>query len=374
MKVVILFNGVHPSSNPMSKRLGLYMRGLQSAGVEVSIVTAPRSVGSVWATYSQPFFIPFQIKRKYHAELVKADVILVDGFNWFTYLWIGWWFGNGKRKLLYELNEKPGSVYTSRLLESQPIKAIGAFLTRWSMKSFDGFVVISEPLRQYISTVMKAGAGIVKLPIIIDTRDAFLELHGEIPPHPYIIHTGALSQQKDGIVDLFKAFVEVNKLYNKKLHFYVTGSKVAPPGIWEEINKSLDDNQLQDNVHFLGMISEDKLKTLQKNCLFLVLPKPDNEQNRNNFPTKLGEYLAFARPVISSSVGDMGLFMKDGETALIVEPGNVEQISAAMLKLLGDPALAQRLGAAGRKVAEEEFDYTILGKRLADFCKTLNQG
>ena len=114
------------------------------------------------------------------------------------------------------------------------------------------------------------------------------------------------------------------------------------------------------------------MKTLQKNCLFLVLPKPDNEQNRNNFPTKLGEYLALERPVITTRVGDMGIYMRDGETALIVEPGNVPQIRSAMQKLLNDVSLSKRLGAAGREVAEKEFDFTILGKRLAEFCFRIN--
>jgi glycosyltransferase involved in cell wall biosynthesis len=372
MKVTVLYNGIHPSPGPMSKRLGLYVRGLQQAGVDAAIITTHRPAGSAISAYTNPFLIPFQVKKEHHALLKQSDVILVDGFNWFTYFWLGFWYGDGKRKLLYELNEKPGTVYTSRLLELKPVKALGMMLTRWSMKSFDGFVVISEPLREFINGQMKRTAKIVKLPIIIDTRESFQELPAEIPPHPFIIHTGALSQQKDGIIDVFKAFAEVNKQYDKKLHFYLAGSKDAPPGVWDEINKAVNDNQLQDNVHFLGMIFGDKLKTLQKNCLFLVLPKPDNEQNRNNFPTKLGEYLAFSRPVITSKVGDMALFMKNGETALIVEPGNVAQISDAMLRLLKDPSLVEKLGAAGRKVAEEEFDYTILGKRLADFCKTLN--
>jgi len=372
MKVTVLYNGKHPSPDPMSKRLSLYVRGLQHDGVDARIVAVHREAGSVLTAYSNPFLIPFQAKAQYHAVLSESDIILVGGFNWFTYFLLGIWYGDGRRKLLYELNEKPGTVYTSRLLELKPIKALGMLLTKWSMKYFDGFVVISEPLRHYISGQMKASAKIVRLPIIIDVQEPFEELPAEIPPYPYIIHSGALSQQKDGIIDLFKAFAIVNEHFDKKLYFYLTGSKVAPPGVWDEINKAVDDHNLQGNVHFLGFVSEDKLKTLQKNCLFLVLPKPDNEQNRNNFPTKLGEYLAFSRPAITSKVGDMGLFLKSNETALIVEPGNIAQISEAMLRLLKNPALADKLGAAGRKVAEEEFDYTILGKRLADFCKSLN--
>lgn len=372
MKVTILYNGVHPSPGPMSKRLGLYERGLRASGVDAKIITSYRPAMSAISNYLSPFLIPFQVKKEHDQMLKASDVILVDGFNWFTYWLLGVWYGGKHRKLLYELNEKPGTVYTSRLLEFKPLKSIGLMLTKWSMKSFDGFVVISDPLEKFIEKQKKPAAKVVKLPIIIDTKERFQELEDEIPPHPYIIHTGALSQQKDGIVDIFKAFAEVCKEQGGKIHFYLGGSKNAPAGLWNEINEVIHANGIEANVHFLGLVFGDKLKTLQKNCLFLVLPKPDNEQNRNNFPTKLGEYLALERPVITTRVGDMGRYMRDGETALIVEPGNVPQIRSAMQKLLNDVSLSKRLGAAGREVAEKEFDFTILGKRLAEFCFRIN--
>jgi glycosyltransferase involved in cell wall biosynthesis len=357
----------------MSKRLALYERGLKEAGVDAVIVTTHRPANSAFSAYADPFIIPFHVRKQHHETLKSADVILVDGFNWFSFFWFGFWYGGGKRKLIYELNERPGTVYTSRLLELPPIKKIGLFLNKVSMKVFDGFIVISEPLREYIGSRKKADAQVVKLPIIIDTKEPFVEVQQEIPAHPYIVHTGALSQQKDGIVDVFRAFAKVNAQLGNVLHFYVAGKKNAPPGVLEEIDRVINAGGLKDNVHFIGVISEDTLRTLQKHCLFLVLPKPDNEQNRNNFPTKLGEFLAFSKPVITTPIGDMKYYMKQGESAIIVEPGNTDQIAEAMIRLMNDKALSERLGNAGKKLAEQEFDYAILGRRLADFCKTLNR-
>ena len=371
MKVVILYNGIHPSPTPMSKRLGLYEKGLKYAGVEASLLTSVRKSNSSFFHYIDPFIIPFTVRRQHHRSLKNADVILVDGFNWFTYLWLGLWYRTGKRKLVYELNEKPGTVYTSRILEIKPIKYAGLVLNKISMCVFDGFIVISEPLRQFISERMNRDSKIVKLPIIIDVREPFNELSEEIPPHPYIIHTGALSQQKDGIIDVFKAFAKVNAQIGNTLHFYIAGSKDAPPGVKEEIDQIIEGTGLRNNIHYLGLIFGDKLKTLQKNCLFLVLPKPDNEQNRNNFPTKLGEYLAFSRPTITTRVGDMALFLKDGENAILVDHGNVDQISGAMLQLMTDKNLYKKIGDGGQQVAEHSFDYTILGQQLADFLYKL---
>lgn len=371
MKVSILYNGIHPSPTPMSKRLGLYEKGLQEAGVDARIVASHIPAASSVAAYINPFIIPFKTRKDHHQVLRSSDIILVDGFNWFSYIWFWIWYSGKNRKLIYELNEKPGSVYMSKILDLKPVKALGLFLFNTTLKCFDGFVVISDPLVRYLDGRTKRTARVVKLPIIIDTREPYTELPEETPPHPYIIHTGALSQQKDGIIDIFKAFAKVNAVKGKSLHFYLAGSKNAPPGVWDEINRTISEAGLEQNVHHLGLIQGNKLKTLQKNCLFLVLPKPDNEQNRYNFPTKLGEYLTFCRPVIVTAVGDMAKFMKDGANALIVEPGNVEQITAAMLKLMDNQPLASTIGAAGKRTAEEEFDYRVLGQRLSVFLHEL---
>ena len=61
----------------------------------------------------------------------------------------------------------------------------------------------------------------------------------------------------------------------------------------------------------------------------------------------------FGRPVVATTVGDLPAAVQDGVTGFLVEPGNSEQLAGAMGKLLADPQLAARLGAAGeRSVAE----------------------
>jgi len=369
MNVTFLLNCPDPS--PSTKRFSLYQRGLKEAGLDALTIHVFRPAGSFFEAYTNPFRIPFQVRRLHHQVLKRSDVILIDGFNWFSFFLFGLWYGRGRAKLVYELNEKPGTVYTSRFLEFPPIKMTGLLLNHLGLKIFDGFIVISEPLREYISTRKKKNALVITLPIIIDTRETFREEGASVPEHPYFIHTGVMSQQKDGIVDIFKAFVSVNEKMDRRLHLYVSGKKDAPPGVWAEINSVIDKSGMQGNIHYLGYVAEDKLRTLQKYSMFLVLPKPDNEQNRNNFATKLGEYLAFSKPVITTAVGDMAKYMRHEETALIVEPGNIDQIADAMIRLMEDRQLAVRLGEAGKKVAEQSFGHAVLGRQMADFFTKL---
>jgi glycosyltransferase involved in cell wall biosynthesis len=62
-----------------------------------------------------------------------------------------------------------------------------------------------------------------------------------------------------------------------------------------------------------------------------------------------------ARPVIASAVGGLPEIVVDGETGLVVEPGDAEALAEAMVTLGGDLAKAAEMGRAGRARALAEF-------------------
>lgn len=64
----------------------------------------------------------------------------------------------------------------------------------------------------------------------------------------------------------------------------------------------------------------------------------------------------FGRPVVATDVGDLGEAVEDGVTGFLVAPDDPAALSAAMLRLLTDPALAARLGEAGRRRVAGAWD------------------
>ena len=60
----------------------------------------------------------------------------------------------------------------------------------------------------------------------------------------------------------------------------------------------------------------------------------------------------------------------DGETALLVEPGNVGELRAAILKLVESEELRKRLGATARETAEREHTWTRNAQRVLDAYKS----
>jgi glycosyltransferase involved in cell wall biosynthesis len=63
----------------------------------------------------------------------------------------------------------------------------------------------------------------------------------------------------------------------------------------------------------------------------------------------------FGRPVVATSVGDLPEVIQDGVTGLLVEPDDAEGLANAILRLLSDPSLAARLGAAGEKSVDDAW-------------------
>jgi glycosyltransferase involved in cell wall biosynthesis len=62
--------------------------------------------------------------------------------------------------------------------------------------------------------------------------------------------------------------------------------------------------------------------------------------------------LSLGVPVVASAVGAWPDMLDDGQSALLVDPGSVTELSEALSRALGDPALRGRLVEGGRRVAE----------------------
>jgi glycosyltransferase involved in cell wall biosynthesis len=73
-------------------------------------------------------------------------------------------------------------------------------------------------------------------------------------------------------------------------------------------------------------------------------------------PISILEAMAAGVPVVASDVGGVGELVADGETGLLVPSADPARLSEALRRLLADPELRRRLGAAGRARARERFD------------------
>jgi glycosyltransferase involved in cell wall biosynthesis len=83
------------------------------------------------------------------------------------------------------------------------------------------------------------------------------------------------------------------------------------------------------------------------------------------------EYLAAGRPLIASRVGVVPEVLIDGEHAALVPGGDAPALAAALEQLMGDPALAARLAAGGRRLVEARYSGACVAAALEARYSTL---
>ena len=143
------------------------------------------------------------------------------------------------------------------------------------------------------------------------------------PPH--VLFAGRLSREK-GILDLVEA---------------AGGLPLVVAG----------DGPLREQVPgALGMVPHDRLLPMYGRAAVVACPS-----HREGFGVVCAEAMAHGRPVVAGAVGGLLDLVVDGETGLLVEPGDVTALRAALERLLGDAALRQRLGDAARERARHNF-------------------
>ncbi len=92
------------------------------------------------------------------------------------------------------------------------------------------------------------------------------------------------------------------------------------------------------------------------------------------FPNSVVEAMAAGRPVVGTAVGGVPDAVREGVNGTLVPAQDPPALAGALALLLGDAELRQRMGAAGRRIAREQFSASIVLPRLATLYHTLAAG
>lgn len=234
-----------------------------------------------------------------------------------------------------------------------------------AIKKIDGLFVISTQLKQ---AYVDRGVDADKIHIINMTVDADrfkgLQKQGD---EKSIVFCGHGANNKDGVDQLIKAFAIVHKSHpDYQLRIVGPAPQRGDASGNVELVEQLG---LTKSVIFCGRKSPEEVPQLLKNASILALDRPDSLQAQNGFPTKLGEYLLTENPVCVTNVGDIPLFLKDGESALVAEHDNVEDFASKLLWVIEHPVEAAEIGKRGAEVARTHFNAMTEAKKMVDYMK-----
>jgi glycosyltransferase involved in cell wall biosynthesis len=107
----------------------------------------------------------------------------------------------------------------------------------------------------------------------------------------------------------------------------------------------------QPKLHQLGRLSRDEVLTEMQAAIALVFPSECYE----NFPVSIAEAFASGLPVIASRHGAMAEIVRDGQTGLLFEPGNADDLVAKAQWASSHPHEMRQMGAAARLEYESKY-------------------
>jgi colanic acid/amylovoran biosynthesis glycosyltransferase len=146
-----------------------------------------------------------------------------------------------------------------------------------------------------------------------------------------------------------------------RLHFYGEGE------LEEVLRQQTADLGLEDAVCFHGVVPVAELHAAFARADVAIQPSVTAPDGRSEgVPNTVLEALATGLPVVGTRHAGIPEAVIDGETGLLVDERDAAGLEAALRRIAGDPAMGRRLGDAGRRLMEREFDATRQGERLAD--------
>jgi len=165
-----------------------------------------------------------------------------------------------------------------------------------------------------------------------------------------------------GVVQLAQAIKSLPE--NLPVRFVLVGSG----SLHGEVERLLSGERARKKVIFTGAVAHDRVPALLDACDILVAPHVPLADGSDFFgsPTKIFEYMAMGKAIIASRLGQIGEVLVDHETALLVEPGHIDALRAAIMNLVGSSDLRAQLGANARAAAVREHTWTHNAQRVLD--------
>jgi glycosyltransferase involved in cell wall biosynthesis/2-polyprenyl-3-methyl-5-hydroxy-6-metoxy-1,4-benzoquinol methylase len=132
--------------------------------------------------------------------------------------------------------------------------------------------------------------------------------------------------------------------------------KLVKAGLNAYVLPELSDPEIARYVIDRGFVTHRDVPGLLAAADVLVQPGPANAFNDYRFPSKLPEFLASGKPVILPR-SNVGLLLKDGDEALVLEQGHSANIADALQRLAVDPQLRTKIGSGGRAFALQNLNW-----------------
>jgi glycosyltransferase involved in cell wall biosynthesis len=258
----------------------------------------------------------------------------------------------------------PAVVATEQLFVEYPfpLRALVYVLQQVIARGVDRYIAVSHHVARRLRQTFSLSAP----KVCVIHNSVFLAPFGRLPnaelraqltratERPIVLTLARLDKQK-GHCYLLEAAARVPEAM-----FVLAGDGPERPAL-EAQARALG---LSNRVIFLGY--RDDVCDLLASCDVFVLPSLFE-----GLPLSVLEAMAAGKPVVATAIGGTDEAVVDGVTGLLVPPADSAALANAIRMVLSDPVLSQRLGAAGRARAHEQFSAEAMVRRISEIYDEL---
>ena len=260
----------------------------------------------------------------------------------------------------------PVRVHTVHSVAQKEVDRIGK-LVHWIAFRLGGVVPISIS-REVANTVRAVYGRGIHTPVIYNgiPTTRFVSRAGrdnaKKEKNVVLLHVGRFAPEKNHLL-LIEAFALALKEY-PTMQLWLVGDGSLRPAV----EKAIAEMRLAGKVLFLGI--RDDVPKLLAGCETFIL-----SSDYEGVPLAVLEAMAAGKPVIATTVGGVPELVEDGVTGILVPPRDPQALAQAILRLVKDPDLRQRMGKAAQERTLERFDiartareYEALYLKLLEEC------
>ena len=266
--------------------------------------------------------------------------------------------------------EVNGDAMGEWALRGRPVTGIRRRYATWAThrayRQADRLICVSNELRAHLAgrwgvdqqriTVLPNGADVEKFGRPVDSEA--IRAHYGIDGQPVVTVVGGFYEWHDlGL--LLECFTRAKQMTPK-----VSLVLVGDGDTYAAINQRTRALGLQESVKFTGQIPHDCVPEILAVSDIAVVPMRKGTAGYGASPLKLYEYMAAGKAIIAARTGQNAEVIEHGHTGLLYEPGNADDLTSALSKLMGDSELRRILGQNARREAVENHSWDNYAEKL----------
>jgi glycosyltransferase involved in cell wall biosynthesis len=174
----------------------------------------------------------------------------------------------------------------------------------------------------------------------------------------YTLGYSGTPSMKDGLHDLFKS-IEILRKRGVETNLLVIGDAIFGNSLIPQLKNECAKLGIIDLVTFTGLVKVEEVKEYLSECKILTLTRPRTKQTQAGFPTKLGEYFASGKQILTTNFGDIERYFSKDSEMVIAECSNVEDIADKIQWIIEHPVEAASISQNGYRKAKSILEYQV---------------